>query len=132
MHSLLKRVYTCTCTCTSTCICTSTCTHETDRKSFVWQLTFNSSVLISSYGAPLAQRASYLAHYSSLFGPDGPVNYDYIVTNSINCKSNYCWPNCVVYFLIQNSWIAIVVFDSNYYDSFSHSQSSYFLCPEIK
>ena len=23
--------------------------------------------------------------HSSLFGPDGPVNYDYIVTNSINC-----------------------------------------------
>ena len=41
-------------------------------------------VLISSYGAPLAQRASYLALHSSLFGPDGAVNYDYIVTNSIN------------------------------------------------
>ena len=35
-------------------------------------------------GAQLAQRASYLALYSSLFGPDGAVNYDYIVTNSIN------------------------------------------------
>ena len=40
--------------------------------------------LISSYGAPLAQRASYLALHSSLFGPDGALNYDYIVTNSIN------------------------------------------------
>ena len=40
--------------------------------------------LISSYGAPLAQRASYLALYSSLFGPDGAGNYDYIVTDSIN------------------------------------------------
>ena len=30
------------------------------------------------------QRASYLALHSSLFGPDGTVNYDYIVTNSIN------------------------------------------------
>ena len=40
--------------------------------------------LISSYGAPLAQRASYLALHSSLFGPDGAVIYDYIVTNSIN------------------------------------------------
>ena len=39
--------------------------------------------LISSYGAPLAQRASYLAQHSSLFGPDGAGNYDYIVTNSI-------------------------------------------------
>ena len=39
------------------------------------------------YGAPLAQRASYLALHSrhrSLFGPDGTVNYDYIITNSIN------------------------------------------------
>ena len=41
-------------------------------------------LLISSYGAPLAQRASYLALHSSLFGLDGPVNYDYIITNSIN------------------------------------------------
>ena len=32
------------------------------------------------YGAPLAQKASYLAMHSSLFGPDGTVNYDYIVT----------------------------------------------------
>ena len=43
-----------------------------------------SEFLISLYGAPLAQRASYLALHSSLFGPDGTVNYDYIVTNSIN------------------------------------------------
>ena len=42
-------------------------------------------LLITSYGTPLAQRASYLALYSSLFGPDGAVKYDYIVTNSINC-----------------------------------------------
>ena len=40
--------------------------------------------LISLYGAPLAQRASYLALHSSLFGPDEAVNYEYIVTNSIN------------------------------------------------
>ena len=39
--------------------------------------------LISSYGAPLAQRGSYLALHSSLFGPDGAVNYDYIVINSL-------------------------------------------------
>ena len=42
-----------------------------------------SVLLISSYGTPLAQGASYLAQHSSLFGPDGTVNYDYIVTNSI-------------------------------------------------
>ena len=41
--------------------------------------------LISSYGTPLAQRASYLAMHSFLFGPDGTGNYDYIITNSINC-----------------------------------------------
>ena len=42
------------------------------------------SFFISSYGTPLAQRASYLALHSSLFGLDGTVNYDYIITNSIN------------------------------------------------
>ena len=42
------------------------------------------SVLISLYGTRLVQRASYLPLQSSLFGPDGTVNYDYIVTNSIN------------------------------------------------
>ena len=46
--------------------------------------TCRSVFLISSYGTPLAQRASYLALHSSLFGPDGAVIYDYIVTNSIN------------------------------------------------
>ena len=61
--------------------------------------------MISSYGTPLAQRASYLAQHSSLFGPDGTVNYDYIVTNSINsfligsrcissgAHTNYRWAN---------------------------------------
>ena len=44
--------------------------------------------LISSYGTPLAQRASYLALHSSLFGSDGTVNYDYIVTNSISSLLN--------------------------------------------
>ena len=50
---------------------------------------------ISSYGAPLAQRASYLALYSSLFEPDGAVDYDYIVTNSINSLliGSRCLPN---------------------------------------
>ena len=51
--------------------------------------------LISSYGAPFAQRASYLALHSSLFGPDGAINYDYIVTNSINSLliGSRCIPN---------------------------------------
>ena len=64
----------------------------------IWQSAF----LISSYGAPLAQRASYLALHSSLFGP---VNCDYIVSNSINClligsrcipngtHTKHCWAN---------------------------------------
>ena len=42
--------------------------------------------------APLAQRASYLAQYSSLFGPDGTVNYDYIGINSLLIGSK-CIPN---------------------------------------
>ena len=51
--------------------------------------------LISSYGAPLAQRASYLALHSFLFWPDGAVNYEYIITNSINSLliGSYCIPN---------------------------------------
>ena len=57
-----------------TCTCTYTCTVDVHTPVF----------LISLYGAPLAQRASYLALHSCLFGPDGAVNYDYIVTNSIN------------------------------------------------
>ena len=51
--------------------------------------------LISSYGTPLAQRASYLALHSSHFGPDGAVNYAYIVINSINSLliGSRCIPN---------------------------------------
>ena len=46
--------------------------------------TCTSVFLISSYGTPLAQRVSYLALHSSLWASDA-VNYDYIVTNIINC-----------------------------------------------
>ena len=35
--------------------------------------------LISSYGAPLAQRASYLAMHSFLFGPNGAVTHNVIM-----------------------------------------------------
>ena len=38
-----------------------------------------------SFSPPLSQRATYLALHGSLFGPDGTVNYDYIVTKSVNC-----------------------------------------------
>ena len=69
-------MYMCTCTCTRICIHVSV-------------------FLISSYGTSLALRASYLALHSSLFGPDGAVNYDYIVTNSINSLLivSTCIPN---------------------------------------
>ena len=61
-------------------------------------------LLISSYGAPLAQRASYLAQQSSHFWPDCAVNYD-IFSYSINSfligskcipngtHTNHCWDN---------------------------------------
>ena len=47
-------------------------------------ITLKALMLISSYGAPLAQIIFYLAPHSFLFRPDSTVNYDYIVTNSIN------------------------------------------------
>ena len=58
---------------------------------------FWSEFVISSYGAPLAQRASYMALHSFLFGPDDAVNYDYIITNSINSLliGSRCIPNSI-------------------------------------
>ena len=58
--------------------------------------TYMSVFLISSYGSPLAQRASYLVQHSSLW-PSGAGNYDYIVTNSINSLliGSKCIPNGV-------------------------------------
>ena len=50
---------------------------------------YTSMFLISSYGAPLAQTASYLM---PLFGTDGAVNYDYIITNCLLIGSR-CIPN---------------------------------------
>ena len=51
--------------------------------------------LINLYGTPLAHGASFLALHSYLFGPDGAVNYDYIITNSINSLliDSRCIPN---------------------------------------
>ena len=62
--------------------------------------------LISLFGrTPLALRVSYFELHSSLFGPDGAINYDYDVTNSINylligsrcisnvAHTNHCWAN---------------------------------------
>ena len=60
------------------------------------------SLHVHVYDAPLAQRASSFKLHSSLFGPDGTINYDYDVTNSINSLligtcipngtyTNYCW-----------------------------------------
>ena len=47
------------------------------------------------YGIPLDQRASYLAQNISLFGPDGTVTCNYIITNSINSLliASKCIPN---------------------------------------
>ena len=39
----------------------------------------------SVFGKFIWLRTSYLALHSSLLGPDATFNYDYIVTNSINC-----------------------------------------------
>ena len=68
--------------------------HKTNKSAVSLILT-HITVLISSYGTPLAQRASYLALHSSLFGLDGAVNYDYIITNSINSSliGSRCIPN---------------------------------------
>ena len=51
--------------------------------------------LISSYGAPLAQRASYLDTAQFSLRASGAVNYDYIVTNGINSLliGSRCIPN---------------------------------------
>ena len=51
--------------------------------------------LISSYGAPLAQRASYLDTAQFSLWASGAVNYDYIVTNGIKSLliGSRCIPN---------------------------------------
>ena len=54
-----------------------------------WCLNFIPVFLISSYGAQLAL---YLALHSSLFGPDGAVNYDYIFTNTITYLAQGVFP----------------------------------------
>ena len=83
-------MYLCICTCVhvtskvekqnllSTCTCTCTCStiHQNDACAacILWtNLACRSVFLISLYGAPLAQRASYLALQSSLFGPVAQV-----------------------------------------------------------
>ena len=72
--------------------------HTIDLKSFLFGTAH-------SYCTRLPQRASYLALHSYLFGLDGAINYDYIITNSINClligsrcipngaHTNHCWTN---------------------------------------
>ena len=73
----------------------STDEKSTPVKSICHESILASVFVISSYGAPLAQRTSYLALHSFLSGPDGAVNYDYIITNSINCLliGSKCLPN---------------------------------------
>ena len=62
--------------------------------------------LISSYGVPLAQRASYLALHSSLFGV---VNYDYIVTNSIVVLfiGSRCIPMACTLTVVEPIWLML-------------------------
>ena len=55
----------------------------------------------------LAQRAFYLAQNSSPFGPDGTVNYDYIiVTNSIKSLliESKCIPNGAHITIVEPIW----------------------------
>ena len=97
--------------------------------------TCTSVFLISSYGTPLAQRASYLAQNSSHFEPDGAVNYDHIVTNNIkslligsrcilngthtnNCCSNLAHTskhikNCDVH-IIHQSTVTLLIYNTIY------------------
>ena len=62
--------------------------------------------LISSYGVPLAQRASYVALHSSLFGA---VNYDYIVTNSMNSLlfGSRCIPMAYTLTIVEPIWLML-------------------------
>ena len=66
--------------------------------------TYPSVFLMSSYGTPFAQWASYLARTAQFsLWASGAVIYNYIVTNCINClligsrrisngsHTNYCW-----------------------------------------
>ena len=57
----------------------------------------------------VAQRASYLAQHSYLFGTNGTVNYDYIVTNSIN------------YLLIGSRCIANGTHDNHWWTNLAHA-----------
>ena len=58
---------------------------------------------MNSYGA---ERTSYLALHSSLFGPDGAVNYDYIITNSISSLLivSRCIPNGAPLSIVEPIW----------------------------
>ena len=61
---------------------------------------------ISLYGAPLAQSA-YLALHSSLFGTDGAINYDYIITDNINSLligSRYIFPMMYTLTIVEPLW----------------------------
>ena len=88
MHMYVYNYVQCTCTCMCVLyiyVCTVyACIHVCMHMYLCIYMYIHFSVLISLYGAPLAQIASYLAQHNSLFGPDGAVNYDYIVTDSIN------------------------------------------------
>ena len=54
----------------------------------------------------MAQKVFYLAQQSSLFGPDGTINYDCIVTNSINSLliGLKCIPNGAQLTIVETIW----------------------------
>ena len=92
-------IYTCTCTCLHIYKCiqhdykhTSTCVYGNGTCTCSYIVLY---IRCFDKLAPLDQRASYLALLSSLFGPDGTVNYDYIVTNSITCNSLLLGSRCI-------------------------------------
>ena len=54
----------------------------------------------------LAERASYLPLHSYLFGSDGAVNCDYIITSSINCLliGSKCIPMAHILTIVEPIW----------------------------
>ena len=88
-----------------------------------------SMFLISLYGAPLAQKASYLALHSSLFEPVARLIMILFVTNSINClligsrcipngaHTNHFWPNLVNASKLCSKWIHLYLQEYNFIEN---------------
>ena len=65
---------------------------------------YMSVFVIFSYGAPLAQRASYLALHSSLFGPDGSVNYYCCINSFVNWLKKYSHAMVHTLTIVESIW----------------------------